>query len=87
VLWAAESAFAAMALKIDDDMKDVDCPLLVLHDPNDEVAKVDGSRRLVQIAASQDKELVECPGATHNVISNKLHLFMGKVLPWLVQRC
>jgi len=87
VRWATASAFAAMALTINDDMKDVECPLLVLHDPSDEIAKVDGSRRLIQVAASKDKELVECPGAMHDVISNEFDIFMGKVLPWIVQRC
>jgi len=85
--WGTGAAFADIFLTIDDDMRDVDCPLLVFHDPDDEITGVDGSRRLVQRAASQDKDLVECPGALHDIISNEFDVFMGKVLPWFVQRC
>jgi len=85
--WGTAAAFAAIFLTIDDDMRDVDCPLLVLHDPDDKITNVDGSRRLVQRAASKDKDLVECPGALHDIISNEFDVFMGKVLPWFVQRC
>jgi len=85
--WATAGSFAAIFSKINDDMKEVDCPLLVLHDPQDQITKVDGSRRLIQVAASKDKELVERPGALHDMISNEFDWFMGKVLPWLVQRC
>jgi len=85
--WATAGAFAAIFSTIDDDMTSVDCPLLVLHDPLDQITKVDGSRRLVQVAASQDKELIERPGALHDIVSNEFDWFMGKVLPWLVQRC
>jgi len=81
------AAVASLYLTIDDDMRGVSCPLLVLHDPRDQISKVDGSKHLMQISPATDKELVECPGALHDIILNEFDLFMGKALPWLVQHC
>lgn len=81
--WATASAFASIYQGIDDEMKAVDFPFLVLHDPDDGICAYSGSEKLVELSPSQDKKLVEAKGALHDVSTNELPWVLDQILPWL----
>jgi len=85
--WATASAFATIYSGIEDDMADVDFPVLILHDPGDAVCKCSGSERLFELAGSSDKAFVKKPGALHDIFANEFDWAMGQVLPWMQSRC
>mmetsp|Transcript_27185 Transcript_27185/g.78120 ORF Transcript_27185/g.78120 Transcript_27185/m.78120 type:complete len:379 (+) Transcript_27185:43-1179(+) len=69
--WATAGAFSKLYSTLDDDMRAMSFPILVLHDPGDGICKIDGARRLMQLSPSGDKRLVEVPGGLHDLTVNE----------------
>merc|ERR1711920_159931 len=84
--WGTASAFASLYAEIEDDMEDVECALLILHDPEDQITSASGSRRLIELAQSSDKTLVDAPNGLHDIISNQKDWALGVIAEWLVAR-
>ncbi len=63
-----------------------DYPVLILHGGDDKLAETEGSRRLYERAASNDKTLKVYPGAFHELVheTNREEV-MADILDWLEQ--
>uniref|UniRef100_A0A6C0KKB6 Serine aminopeptidase S33 domain-containing protein n=1 Tax=viral metagenome TaxID=1070528 RepID=A0A6C0KKB6_9ZZZZ len=61
----------------------VDCPFIVLHDPEDNITKIDGSYALMEESSSKRKHMVSMPGAKHDLIANRTHRFIHRVIEWM----
>jgi len=61
----------------------VDCPFIVLHDPEDTITKIDGSYQLMEESSSTKKHMVSMPGAKHDLIANRTHRFIHRVIEWM----
>ena len=61
----------------------IDCPFIVLHDPEDTITKIDGSYALMEQSASTHKHMVSMPGAKHDLIANQTHRFIYRVIEWM----
>lgn len=81
--WATANAFAEQYLTIDEDMREVNAPLLVLHDPADVVVSYKGSQRLCEVCASKDARLVDVRGGKHDITMNKPEVVLQYILQWL----
>lgn len=84
--WATASAFATLYAGIDDEMRKVSCPLLVIHDPDDAICASAGSKRLLELCNSDDTKYVEAPGALHDVTQNEPKWSQEQILAWLADR-
>lgn len=84
--WGTASAFATLYSNIEKDMQEVACPLLVLHDPDDQITSATGSRRLIELAVSKDKTLMDAPNALHDIIANRKDWARGIMHQWLLAR-
>jgi len=81
--WATASAFATCFQGIENEMAAVECPILVLHDPGDQITSFSGSEKLMELSPSQDKTLIKAKGALHDVCGNELEWSLKQILPWL----
>lgn len=81
--WATAGAFSSLFLQIDSSMKQVACPLLVMHDPDDQICLIKGSQHLMEVAASSDKTLIEADGAMHGILANEFEWSLAQILKWL----
>ena len=61
----------------------VDCPFIVLHDPKDSITNVDGSYALMKEASSKHKHMVSMHGAKHDLVANRTHMFIHRVIEWM----
>jgi alpha-beta hydrolase superfamily lysophospholipase len=59
--WATAVYLIDMLKDIDKNMKNVKCPLLIMHDPADAVTKIEGSKKLIEESATEveSKSLIE----------------------------
>merc|ERR1711963_1120558 len=57
--WATAMAFSSLFQGIEGDMREVRYPFLLIHDPKDKCCAFKGSQTLMELAASEDKSLVE----------------------------
>ena len=61
----------------------VDCPFIVFHDPEDTITKIDGSYALMEESSSKRKHMVTMPGAKHDLVANRTHRFIHRVIEWM----
>jgi len=63
-------------------------PFLILHDPEDKVCGVQGSRDMTRLAATalEDKKLVEIPDGLHGLLTNDNDMILNHVLDWVQPR-
>ena len=61
----------------------IDCPFIVLHDPHDAITKIDGSYELMEESASKHKHMVMMLGSKHDLIANRTHSFIHRVIEWM----
>lgn len=79
---------AQSVLKMGDEVQanlpHSDFPVLILHDPNDAICLYSGSDRARGLVPDPAKvELVDMPGALHDVLTNRLDEALGKIDAWL----
>ena len=69
-------------------MEEVVSPLLVMHEQEDKVVLVEGSRQLVRRASSRDKQLVEVAGlgVGHHILLDLPARVQATILDWIVDR-
>ena len=74
---------------LSDQLPQLELPLLVMHGQEDRLAGVEGSRRVIERAASKDKTLKVYPGLFHEIF-NELPADRSRVLDdavaWIDQR-
>ena len=58
-------------------------PFIVFHDPDDTITKITGSYRLMEDAASSNKQMVLLLGGKHDVIANRAHSFVHRAIQWI----
>lgn len=78
-----------MSTDVQECMAKVVAPLLILHGDDDQVCEISGSKKLVEVARSTNKELHVFPGARHELlheIDNVPEEFICKVFEWLSQQ-
>lgn len=85
--WGQGSQFCRTFSAIDQELRAADYPLIVLHDPEDGVVSIKGSRRLLELSPSADKTLVEVPNGLHNLLHNERALAWRELSAWLTARC
>lgn len=61
----------------------IDCPFIVLHDPHDIITKIDGSYALMTESTSTHKHMVSMLGAKHDLMANRTHRFIHRVIDWM----
>jgi len=84
--WATAGALINVLAKIEKDMRRVRYPLLAMHDPEDRITSFEGSKQLMALAATQDKKLLEAPGALHGVIHNAFDWVLCEMTAWMEKR-
>lgn len=67
-------------------MHEVKFPLLVLHDPKDQIVPYAGSERLNEVAPSPDKTFVEMHNKLHDMICNCPSELARFIIPWAKER-
>ncbi len=62
----------------------VSCPFMILHDPEDQVCTIRGSRNLMEQSQTEvcAKSLVELPGGYHVLVATKLEDVCGHIISW-----
>jgi alpha-beta hydrolase superfamily lysophospholipase len=61
----------------------IDCPFIVFHDPADTITQITGSYRLMEKAASSNKQMVLMLDAKHDLIANRAHSFIHRAIQWI----
>ena len=72
-----------------DQLATLTTPFLILHGDDDYLCNVDGSRHLVRVAKSKDKNLVEFSEAAHQLYLERPHIrmpAMARTVQWIVDR-
>lgn len=69
-------------------MKDVKCPLLVMHGTADGLCTPNGSEKLYREASTTDKELILLDGYYHELVNEPERVTVyGHVVKWISARC
>ena len=68
-----------------DLMSEVTSPFIVFHDPEDEVTKYEGTKKLFQDSKTVEskKELVDMKNGLHDVLSNELTFVTDRIVKWV----
>lgn len=63
-------------------------PFLILHDPQDKICNIQGSRDMYALAATreEDKKLIEVPDGLHGLLTNQNNMILDHVLDWVRPR-
>ena len=64
-------------------------PFLVLHDPEDQVCRVDGTERLIAESATPaaQKRYVQMHGALHALLPNRAGDVLSHMIEWVESSC
>jgi len=85
--WATAGTFSEVYLGIEEDMRRVAYPLLVIHDPGDKICFFEGSQKLMELCASADKtlEAVDARGM-HYLPMAMEDQFVSSITSWMLRR-
>lgn len=78
--WGTAAAFSMLYSKLDETIEEMDFPILVLHDPEDSICGYAGSRKLMELSPSDDKQLIDVPNGLHDISSNEPDLVIAKAV-------
>lgn len=81
--WATAGAFSKLYSALEENMQSMAFPFLVLHDPGDQICKIDGAHRLMELSPSADKQLIEVPNGLHDLIVNEQDVVHKHVIAFL----
>lgn len=82
--WGTASAFSTIFSRIEEDMKDVSYPFLLIHDPGDRICLVEGSEKLLQVSPSTDKTFKKLDrGGYHSLALMAEQEFVAYVVSWI----
>lgn len=86
--WGTANMFLAMGPLIVDALKDITFPFLILHDPGDEICNIEGSRNMLLMSSTpeKDKTLIEVDGYLHGLIYNRPKEVCDFVVEWVQER-
>ena len=84
--WATAASFARVAAHLPEAMQGLRAPLLVMHDPLDQVCDFAGSRELINASPSADKTLLKVPEGLHTLLLNEGPFIVDTAARWLLQR-
>lgn len=68
---------------IDELLPKISYPFIVFHDPADTITQITGSYRLMEKAASSNKQMVLMLDAKHDLIANRAHSFIHRAIQWI----
>lgn len=85
--YAARTTLYELALhtQIEDDIRHIEAPLLVLGGGKDKIASSDQTKQIFDQSMSQDKKLILCPGASH-CLYEMMPSLRYEMSQWLKQR-
>jgi len=85
--WGTAGAFSKIFVTLEEDMKTVAYPFLLMHDPGDTVCLIKGSNKLMELSPSKDKVLKEIDGGGfHDVSLNRQEWFVATLDSWIRER-
>ena len=85
--WATALMFLRMFEDSVSVLSSISSPFLILHDPDDKVCFISGSRSLMQLSVTppEKKELKELPGYLHSLLYNYPEEVCEIVLEWMLK--
>ena len=86
--WGTANMFLTMGPHIQEMLREVNFPFLIIHDPDDEICLIDGSRNMIDKTSTPnaDKKLVEVEGFLHGMIYNYPEKVCDHVIEWINSR-
>lgn len=86
--WGTALFFLDLHTHVERTLPSMRFPFLLVHDPEDKVCSIRGSRDMLRLAATApaDKSLVEVPGSLHGLLTNDNDMILGHVLAWVSPR-
>ncbi len=82
--WASALMFLDMADAITSMLPGFKFPFLIIHDPDDQVCSVDGSRQMLSLSETplDLKTMIEVPGYLHALLTNYNDEICAHILKW-----
>lgn len=81
------TSFLQMLESLPEFMSRATFPFIIVHDPKDKVTSFNGSKHMMQLAPSPDKQLISVPGALHAPHFNKLSKFLPALQAFAGRHC
>jgi pimeloyl-ACP methyl ester carboxylesterase len=76
---------ASKEVDLSDVIKNLTCPLMIVHGTNDRITTVEGSRRIVEESSSKEPNFVVLEDANH-VCNNYVYKYRPMVADWVVDK-
>eukprot|EP00602_Paraphysomonas_sp_CaronLab_P003429 CAMPEP_0185024816 /NCGR_PEP_ID=MMETSP1103-20130426/8017_1 /TAXON_ID=36769 /ORGANISM="Paraphysomonas bandaiensis, Strain Caron Lab Isolate" /LENGTH=263 /DNA_ID=CAMNT_0027557881 /DNA_START=241 /DNA_END=1029 /DNA_ORIENTATION=- len=82
--WGTAAMFIDMGHALEEMFPQVSYPFLIVHDPDDAICSIHGSRTMIERSVTPDthKSLIETPGYLHGLLCNHNNEVCDHVLRW-----